>query len=56
MALFFYAICAGLLQVLNVDEETAICISENVSGLSGIIAYVGTALWMLRGERTVFLS
>lgn len=54
MALFFYAICAGVLQIINVGEDAVICISESVSGISGIIAYVGTALWMLRRERTAF--
>jgi hypothetical protein len=47
-ALLFYAICIGFLQVINVDRDAAICISESVSGISGIASYVVTAFWMVR--------
>ena len=47
-ALLFYAVCAGLLQAIIVDKDAAICISESVSGISGIATYVATAVWMAR--------
>lgn len=47
-ALLFYAVCAGLLQVINVDKDNVICISESVSGISGIVSYVVTAFWLVR--------
>ena len=47
-ALLFYAVCMGFLQVINVDKDAAICISESVSGISGIASYVATVLWIVR--------